>query len=214
MDTQQLISELSRQVRPTQPLRHPFYWTGRVLTILVIYGLAAQWVLGLRPDLEIQLGRPLFVLEIVLLALLGISGISASIVAMYPDAYQKPLLLKIPYVVFGLLCVLIGFQIPLSPDGSMVDLGKDAHHFLCTLCIAAVAFIPAGLLFMVLCKGASVYSRHAGAFAVLSSSAIGCLTLRLAEAHDVPAHLAEVHYFPTFLFALGGAVLGKWLLRW
>jgi hypothetical protein len=49
---------------------------------------------------------------------------------------------------------------------------------------------------------------------VLAASGVGCLTLRLAELNDSIEHLLQWHYVPTLLFAAGGAMIGKWLLRW
>lgn len=192
----------------------PSYWALRLLAVLSVYAVGAQLFLGLRPDLMAQFTRPLFALETLLLALLLISSAISSVLAMYPDAYQKPQLLKLPYAVFALLVALMGFQLLMPLDPLMVMPETGVHAMECAICIASVALIPSALIFALLRKGASVRQFQAGSFAVLASSAIGCLTLRLAEANDSIMHLVQWHYVPTLLFAALGALAGKWLLKW
>jgi len=79
---------------------------------------------------------------------------------------------------------------------------------------AATAIVPAALIFALLRKGASVRPLRAGSFAVLAASGLGCLTLRLSEANDSLVHLVDWHYLPTLLFAVIGALVGRYLLRW
>lgn len=213
-NTSDLIARLSSEAEISKPLREPAYWAVRLLAILVLYGVATQLFLGLRPDLAMQFTRPLFVLEIGLLVVLMITSILAAILAMYPDAYQKPQLLKLPYGAFLLLVCLVTFQLLMPHDERMVMPQLGAHGMECALCIASIALIPSALVFALLRKGASVRQLQAGSFAVLAASAIGCLTLRLAEANDSLMHLTSWHYLPTLLFAIMGSFLGKLMLRW
>ena len=212
-DTGDLIRQLSQEASPHAPLRSPGVLGARLLAVLMVYGMGAQAFLGLRPDFAMQFMRPLFTLEIALLAALLIASATASVLAMYPDAYQKPIPLKLPYGVFFLLLILVGLQIFMPHDARMA-VPKTTHGMECALCIASVALIPSALLFALLRKGASIRQFQAGTFAVLAASSIGCLTLRLAEENDSLAHLATWHYGPTLLFATIGAFLGKWLLKW
>ena len=214
-NTADLIASLSAEATPVEKARTPSYWSARLLLVLAVYATGCQIFLGLRPDLGAQLGRPLFALETVLLASLLITSAVASVLAMYPDAYQKPKLLKLPYVVFALLVGLMGFQLLLPNDARMVmPEGLPNHAMECAICIASVALIPSALIFALLRKGAPVHQLQAGVFAVLAASAIGCLTLRLSEANDSIMHLVQWHYVPTLLFAALGALAGKWLLKW
>ena len=213
-DTQTLISTLSREVAPSAPMPTPRYWALRLVAVLMAYGVVTQWVLGIRPDLAMQWTRPLFVVEIGLLVALVLASAIAGILTMYPDAYQKRTLLRLPYLVFLLLAGLIAFQLGMPADVRMVIPQTFPYAMECTLCIGSAALIPAALLFMVLRKGASVHPFQAGIFAVLTASSIGCLTLRLSESNDSMMHLALSHYLPTLFFAALGAVVGKMLLKW
>ncbi len=213
-DTETLISQLSSEAALSKPARTPRYWAVRIIAVLAIYSVGIQLFLGLRPDLGMQLTRPFFLLEILLLIALLITTIQASILSMYPDAYQKPEHLALPYGVFVLLCILLAVQLFLPIDPRMVIAPPGSHAMECAICIASVALIPSALLFSIMRKGASIRQFQAGIFAVLCASAIGGLTLRLAESNDSIMHLAYWHYIPTLLFAALGAVLGKQLLKW
>lgn len=214
MNTNDLIASLSAEAKTSKPLPALKILGLSVLTVLAIYTVGAQLFLGLRPDLSLQLTRPFFLSEIVLLALLTITSAVAAVLAMYPDAYQKPQLLKLPYAIFLALVGLILFQLLMPHDPRMAMPEGDIHTIECALCIAGAALIPSALLFALLRKGASIRPLQAGSFAVLAASSVGGLTLRLAEENDSLMHLVSWHYVPTLLFAALGAVIGKKLLRW
>lgn len=214
-NTLDLIASLSSEAVPARKVRAPSYWAVRLLAVLMIYAIGCQFFLELRPDLLTQFARPFFVAEILLLAVLLAGSAIASVLAMYPDAYQKPRLLSLPYVVFGALAILLGFQLVMPQDVRMLTPeGPGVHAMECAICIASVALIPSALIFALLRMGASVRQLQAGSFAVLTASSVGCLTLRLAEANDSIMHLVQWHYMPTLAFAALGALAGKWLLRW
>ncbi len=213
-DIATLIARLSSEATaPVRPMS-PGYWGTRLVAVLGIYALGTQLFLGLRPDLALQFIRPAFAAEIALLVALLLSSTVASVLAMYPDVHQKPRFLVLPYATFGVLALLIVAQLFLPVDARMVMPAPGAHGMECALCIGSVALVPSALIFALLRKGASVRQFQAGFFAVLAASAIGCLTLRLAEASDSMLHLATWHYLPTLCFAALGAVIGNRLLRW
>ncbi len=217
-DTNTLIMELSQDAAKKNAWQchsvHPVKFAGNLVTGLVAYGIVVQYFLGLRPDLSMQFTRPWFDLEIFLLLALALSSVIAAVIAMYPDVYQKPRWLKLPYAIFIALAVLVISQLGMPFDVRMAMPKPGTHAIECTLCIGSVAMLPSALLFCILRRGASVRPMQAGAFAVLASSAIGCLTLRLSESNDLLMHLASWHYLPTLIFASVGALIGKWLLKW
>jgi hypothetical protein len=182
--------------------------------VLTIYAIGMQLIVGIRADMTQQLSRGPYLIEIVLLAAVTLSSIMAAILAMYPDAYQRPRLLKIPYATLALLLLFIGIQLLMPHDARMVMPGPHVHNVECSMAIAAIAMIPSALIFALLRKGASVHPLQAGLFAALAASGISCLTLRIAEANDSLIHLITWHYLPILLFAALGALIGKRLFRW
>jgi hypothetical protein len=213
MKTTELIEGLSQDA-PKPQLKSPAYFGWRLGLVLIAYGVATQLFLHLRPDLLMQLARPTFALEILLLTLLTACSTAAAIFSMYPDSYQKSTVLKLPYIVFGVLFAFILAQLLMPQDTRMVIPNVGAHSIECTLCIASVSLIPSALIFSLLRKGASVHPLTAGSFAVLAASGIGCLTLRLSEMNDSLIHLVSWHYLPILLFAFLGAIIGQVSLKW
>lgn len=215
METNELIATLSREPRAGAMLKTPAWFGSRLLLALLAYGIGAQVVLGLRPDLGQQLLRPAFVLEIMLLASLTLASAIAAVYAMYPDVRQRVRLLQVPYAIFALLALFLLFQLFMPADARMVtSASEEIHSIECILCIAGVALLPSAVIFGLLRKGASVHPFKAGSLAVLAASGLGCLTLRLAEADDSLLHLAVWHYLPTLVFAAVGAIAGGRLLKW
>jgi hypothetical protein len=214
-DTDSLITELSAQAPATKTLPRPRYFICRVLVVLIVYAIGVQGFNHLRPDIWEQLAtRPAYGMELLLLAAISISSVLAAIVSMYPDAYQRPALLKLPYIFLGLLTLLLEAQffMPMNPHMRLLPFTLAGHE--CSLSIAAIAMLPSAMIFLVLRQGASVRPLQAGSFAVLASASIGCLCLRITEQNDSLAHLVSFHYAPTLLFAALGALAGKWLIRW
>jgi hypothetical protein len=213
-DTSEIIRQLSSETVSRQRIRTPGWWGTWLVVVLLIYGVISQLCLGLRPDVMTQAARPLFILEMLILGLVLLASTAASILIMYPDAYQKRFFLSVPYGLYALLVSVMAIQLFLPPYPTMAIQDTHVHGMECALCIASLALLPSALLFAVIRKGASVHLLRAGFYAVLASSAMGCLTLRLAEANDGIVHLLTWHYIPTLLFAMIGAAAGKWLLKW
>ncbi|MES2905502.1 MAG: DUF1109 domain-containing protein [Pseudomonadota bacterium] len=214
MQTKDLITRLSQEAPAKSQLRSPVFFSAGLILILTIYGVGAQIFLGSRPDLVTQFTRPLFIAEISLLTILAMSSAIAAILAMYPDAYQKPGLLRLPYFVFAALLALLFFEVFMPDDARMITPPFSMAGRECSICIAMLSFLPACLIFGVLRRGASVHPLLAGSLAVMAAAGMGCLILRLFEPNDTLAHLVTWHYMATFVFACLGAIAGRWLLKW
>lgn len=213
-DTKQLIQDLSAQAKPVRVLR-PKHYAALLLALLLVYAICAQcWLEGFRPDLAIQLTRPLFVLELLVLTAMLVSAALASVYAMLPDGMQYKALMRLPYLLSGGMLALLIFQLFLPQSTLMVMSDANSHTHECTEYIAYAAIFPAALIFMLLKTGASVIPMQAGLLAVIASVSLGALTLRLAEANDEIIHLLTWHYIPSIFFAALGALLGRFLLRW
>ncbi|MEI7668914.1 MAG: NrsF family protein [Pseudomonadota bacterium] len=214
IDTKSLILSLVSDAKPVKYLRPPIYSALFLFVILLIYGIITQSFSGIRADIVLQLHRPFFVVEILSLILLIFTSAIAAILTMYPDAYQKPKLLLLPYWSFGLLILIIIYQIFIQNKTGIILPPKEETGWQCCLSIALISLIPSALIFVILHKGASVRQFQSGAFSVLAASGVGCLTLRIAEATDSLIHLATWHYLPTIIFAMLGAFIGRIILKW
>jgi hypothetical protein len=214
MNTDDLIQQLSQSTQ-TQPKLLGV----RSLLVVVFLGIALyllllqSWI-GLREDLLTQLARPAFSFEIALMILLLISGVFASVLSRYPDNYQYHYVRYIPYTLFALLLTLLMVQVLVPVAMPTGELRFIHHRFSCALWITVSTVFSAFILVWTIRLGATVTPRHSGALSVLAATAVGCLTLRLSEMNDSIPHLLLTHYTPSFLFALFGAFLGKYLFKW
>lgn len=214
VDTKQLIQDLSTEAKPVKLIR-PQRSAAFLLALLSIYAICAQcWLEGFRPDLAMQLARPLFIVELLLLAAMLVSASVASIYAMLPDGGERKQLMRLPYIFAGGMLALVIFQLFIPQDARMVMSEPDGHTHECALYIALSSILPAALIFGLLRKGASVMPMQAGVLAVIAAVSVGAMTLRLAEANDEIIHLLSWHYLPSLFFASLGALLGRFLLRW
>lgn len=219
MNTNELISILCKQPNK-RALRTPYYYSFYVIILMILYALFIQYIIGVRSDIMMQLMQPTFILECILLVLMGISSIISAILLMYPDVFQRKMVLKVPYIVFTLIVSLMLYQIAIldNSNNPMMVISNQSHYiqhtFECAVCIISIAIIPSGLMFLLQRKGATVYLMQSGIFAILAASSIGAFTLRLAEINVSASHIVVWHYLPTILFASIGAILGRWLLRW
>lgn len=214
VDTKQLIQDLSAEAKPVKLVR-PQRYVAFLLALLSIYAICAQcWLEGFRPDLAIQLTRPLFMVEFLLLAAMLVSASIASVYAMLPDGAQRKTLMRSPYLFSGGMFALVIVQLFLPQDARMVMSDANSHAHECTTYIAFSSILPAALIFGLLRKGASVMPMQAGLLAVIAAVSVGAITLRLAEPNDEIMHLLSWHYLPSIFFASLGALLGRYLLRW
>lgn len=214
IDTKQLIQDLSAEAKPVKLVR-PQRYAAFLLALLSVYAICAQcWLEGFRPDLSMQLARPLFMVELLLLAAMLVSASVASVHAMLPDGGERKTLMRLPYLFSGGLLALVIFQIFLPQDTRMVMSNTTSHTHECTMYIAFSSILPAVMIFGLLRRGASVMPMQAGLLAVIAAVSVGAITLRLAEANDEITHLLSWHYLPSIFFASLGAALGRYLLRW
>ena len=213
--TEQLIAELAGQSAPVEMLPSPSDVILKLSALLILYGLAVLALMGVRSDLEVQIFQPLYATEVVLLLAITMLSLGAAVYQAFPDHYQDHRMDTLALGALGLFILLLAAQLllPANPEQSLHS-NLDMHSMECTICITAVAALPSFLAVLLLRKGASTQPFSAVAFAVLAATAAGCLILRLSEANDEPWHLMIWHYGPTFAYALGGGLAGRFLLRW
>jgi len=210
MEIDNLIKNLSKDVDKVT-LKNPAYYFFYAGFILIIYVSLSQCYLGFRSDLSSRILEVNFLLEITLLSLIALSGLIGSILTIYPDAYQKKIFLKIPIILSAILLAWLFFRIFFD---SKIYQTESTHNIECSICIAALSFLPALLIFILIKRGATTNPKNSGFLAILTATSIGCLIIRIAEINDLANHLLIWHYLPSLIFSCLGVFVGKYLLRW
>ena len=212
-DMESLIQELSREPAVARRFPSPSRLMAGLMIACLVCGVLGQLYLGVRPDFKAALVDAYLWAEVACLLLLLASSLLASVLVMYPDAYQRPGLTRLPYGFFALLMALCALQMVVQPELRMQD-ASDIHGVTCTIFIAVTAIVPSALVMALLSRGAVVRPMLAGGLAVLTGTALGCLVVRLHEANDSMMHVVTWHYLPTLLLSLAGVWLGRRLLKW
>lgn len=209
-DLDNLVAELAEDATAVTPAPHPYRLGLKWLAGAAGYLALLLALTGLRHDWAHALAQPMYDAELLMLALMLVSGTVSAALLAFPDMHQKRALVLVPLWLSGAFWLLITgaayAQVPGVP--------LPVHSFQCTLSISLVALPPAAGLFYAMRKFASTHYYLAGAIALLSAFSVGALWLRLEELNDSIPHVIEWHYLPMLAAGLAGVGLGRLLLKW
>lgn len=209
-DLDKLVAELAEDTRALTPAPHPYRLSLKWLAAAVAYLLLLLALTGLRADWVRALAHPAYDAELVMLALMLVSGVISSALLAFPDLHQKRGLVLLPLWLSGAFWLLLtGAGIAQQASAPL-----PVHSFQCTISISLVALPPAAGFFFILRRFAGTHCYLAGAIALLSAFSIGALWLRLHEVNDSIPHVIEWHYLPMLAAGLVGIGLGRLLLKW
>jgi hypothetical protein len=207
---EQLIAGLSKDTQAVKPAPRPWLLGLKWLGVAAAYLLVALLIAGPRPDWALQLHKPWFVAEVVLLLGILVSTAFSAAILSFPDLHQQRRAAFAPVWVFALFALTMIFSwladTPPSP--------LPVHSFECTLSILMFSLLPTAGIFYALRQFASTHLRLSGIVAVLFAFSTGALWLRMHEQTDSIIHLVEWHYLPMIAAATVGWLLGKQLLKW
>lgn len=209
METDKLIADLVKELKPVKPAPSLLALFVQWLAAFAVYIALLVYCLDVRPDIGLQSQKPLYVAEIAILALLLVASAFSISVLSFPDMHQKRWAAWMPVALLFLLASVIGLEwlgnVPQLPAHNGIE---------CLKCILFSSVIPACFVFYRLSKMASTSPMLAGYVALLSSSSLGCLALRLSEPTDSVSHLVLWHYLPMLGLSILGLFLGKKILKW
>ena len=213
MDTESLITDLTKDASPVRPLRSPMarfaFWMGGSALVLIAMTLVA---VGLRPDIEARLEDMFFIAELGAICLLTITAGMASFWLSVPDEYQQPTIKWLPCVPLITVVALLVIQLLQMPT-DMLKQPMEAR-FDCVFDILAFSIVPGVALFFMMRRAATTHYYLAGGFAAIAVSSFSYLLMRLIEDTDDVLHLLLWHVSPVIALSILGILLGQWLLRW
>ena len=205
-----LIETLVRDGASIRLKDHPYALSLKWLGSATIYLALSLMIAGLRPDLMLKLGSPLFIAEIALLvSIIATTCLSAALLG-YPDMYQRRPVTYAPALMFALFMwvILQAWRTDFPPSPLPV------HNVECLGFIILVTLLPAAWIFYSMRGLASTHPYFAGGTALLAAFSLGALSLRLSEQTDSVMHVMQWHYLPMIGAAVAGLLLGKTILKW
>ncbi len=96
MNTAELIHTLAENTGTAKKLRAPKNLLVRLSLGLFAYAVLAALMQGIRPDLALQLQRPLFLAELASLSGVVFASLVAAVYLVFPDSYQHPTITRWP----------------------------------------------------------------------------------------------------------------------
>lgn len=209
MDTDKLIDTLSGDLRPVKPLPSPLCratgFSAAAIVIAAVFSLAA----GVRDDAMTLAATPRFAAEIVLMAVSGFLSAFAAFHLSIPDTkIRRPVLLAVLAATTGWLFLALACCAGVD---DMIHGHADYH---CLRDLAVLAVMPVVAAFVLLSRGAPVWSGFAGYGMALSAASFSAAALRFLCANDNHGHLLLWHYIPVIVLALLGILLGKAVIKW
>lgn len=197
-----------------RPLLHPMMQSLLWIAGILLYLFVFLMVDGFRPGIFEKLTSTGFVLELILLLLIGISATLSAFCLSRPDDFQMP---WIKYSPFPLLFIWV--VVAFATQADSIGIGYlwyslSLDQFDCPIHILLFSTLPGIALFFLVRMGAAIRYYWAGGMTTLSVTAFAYLFMRLVENNDNPAHLLVWHALPIFLMCLIGMVAGRKALRW
>jgi hypothetical protein len=210
--TPDLIESLVASAAPVRRLRPPVARAvGWLLFAAVMLALVAVGH-GVRPDLDLRLQQPVFVIGVAASLATGILAAIASFIASVPDRSRRWLLLPVPALLVWLFTVgysCLTAWVSIGPDG--ISLGETARCFATLVLVGA----PLSLVLLVMLRFAALLAPTL--VAIVGSLAVAALTsaaLSLFHPLDATAMILMWNVGTAVLLVALGGLYGRKLFSW
>jgi len=210
--TPDLIKSLVANAVPVRRLRPP---VARAVGWLLFAGLMLALVAvahGVRPDLELRLRQPVFIIGIAASLLTGVFAAIASFIASVPDRSRRWLLLPAPALLVWLATVGYGCLtawVSIGPGG--ISLGETARCFATLVLVGA----PLSLALLVMLRFAALLAPTPVAIAgSLAVAAMTSTALSLFHPLDETAMILMWNVGTAALLVALGGLYGRRLFCW
>lgn len=210
--TPDLIESLVANAAPVRRLRPPVARAvGWLLFAALILALLAVSH-GVRPDLELRLQQPVFVIGIAASLATGVLAAVASFIVSVPDRSRRWLLLPVPALLVWLATVGYGCLtawVSIGPDG--ISLGETARCFATLVLVGA----PLSLALLVMLRFAALLAPTSVAIAGnLAVAAMTSTALSLFHPLDATAMILIWNLGTAALLVVLGGLYGRRMFSW
>jgi len=213
MTTDEVVSELVRDLKPVSPLPAPSVRAWTWGAIVAVAGSAAAAVFGLRPDLAHAATTLNFQAHTTSLLLATALASGAALLLAIPGERLARARQLAPIAAAGgwiaWLMVELGFAVGRSPAAWTIDFGWG-----CVGKAMTIAAVPGVALLLMVGRGAPVEVRRAVTFAALASAGVGALGVELTCPKTDAMHLLIWHAGPMVALPVVAAVAGAPLFVW
>jgi hypothetical protein len=207
-NTDRLIKNLSRDLRPIRPVPPPWMRTATWLAILIPYVAIVILVMAARDNLPTRIADPRVLIEQGFAFATGITAVMAAFASVIPGKRRRlwmwPLLPLAGWLgSLGETCFRAGLE------------GISFQHDLsCFPSIIALGTAPAIVLWIMLRRGAPLTPRLTVALGALAAAGLGNFCVRLGHPEDVTVMLLVWHVGGVLLLAALASAAGRSLLKW
>jgi hypothetical protein len=194
------IARLARDGTPVTPLAPPLVRLARWLLAALVASLAIVGLLGVRADVVAQLADAWFLARAGLaFVVVAAAGLATLRLGVPGDGRPRTMSLT---VAAGLAAWGLVSVAMLVGTGAPIRALRDVQpHVFCALRTLAIGVVPAALLVMMLRRAAPLQPRQAGSFAVLAGVALGVVGTQFVCPDDSAAHHLVWHAAPVLMFA-------------
>lgn len=210
MDTNELVSKLTSDLKPVQPVPSArccgTYWSGMAVFSVII---AVLLLGGVRPDFFDIIRRPAFLLENASMLTAAILATAAAFHLRVPQAIMtRPI-----KALLAVASAFWAFEVVHSFLGAE-NLGFPHYIHDCLIDLTLIMAVPAFFMFIMLKRGATTQALWAGYAALLAVASFAAIGMRYFCPVDDPSHLLAWHFLPVLAYAGIGSLAGRFLLRW
>lgn len=212
MRTEELVKTLAANVAPVTPLPSPHIRMLIWLSISVAYAALVVMLVGLRPDIEVKLSDPRFVLEITAAFMVSMLAAAAAFCAECPGRPLWERFVPVPAIVLWLASLGGGCWqawIQNGPTGLTI-----VPDLLCFPSIMLVGIVPGILILAMIRRGAPIAPITTVFLAMLAVGALGAAALRLFHTQDASIMVLVWQFGSVAMLAALGGLFGRHFLGW
>lgn len=211
MKTEDLIQTLAQDAT-VQRLPHPGFRAMIWLAISTAYIAGFVAVVGLRPDIAVQLADPRFLVEVGAAYMTSMMAAAAAFCAGCPGRPIWERYAPVPFLIVWLASLGEGCWRDWVRSGSDgLTLQPD---FICFPLILAISIVPTLLIFIMIRRAAPIAPIATTGLATLAAGSLAAVALRLFHAQDASLMVLVWQFGSVALLAGLGALFGPSLLRW
>lgn len=204
-----LINELSDELQPVQPLKHPIIRALPFVLGVIAYVLFVVAIVGLRPDFFVKLRSLDFAFEVFVMLVVGVSAVFSSSWLCVPDRRGNNWIQFISPSLFA--CFILWMIWKSVREGVNMP---AIHWDECIQEAVLLGALPAFALFIMSSRGKTTQPLFMTFLMFLSVSSLGYVGLRMTCMIDTVGHSCVLHFIPYVIAGGALALAARRIYRW